>query len=65
MTKYRKENRDKMSMSDSDIIRYGVYNDMQNKYVDKYKEAIAKILNSHFYKDVSNIINDYLITYIY
>ncbi len=49
MTKYRKENRDKVSMSDTVIIRYGgLYNDMQNKNADKCKEAIAKKLFNHF-----------------
>ena len=44
--------------------QYDIYIDMQSKYYKIYKNEIMKKLNKYFYKDVSNIINDYLIQYI-
>lgn len=46
---------------DRNIMKYYRYREMQDTYVDKYKECVTKRLYNHFYKDVCNIINDYLI----
>ena len=40
------------------------YQQMQRDYLYQYKDEITKKLKKYFYKDVSNIINDYLIEYI-
>lgn len=59
MTYYKNKNPE--YASDHCIVRYYRYKQMELDYVDKYKENIQNALSNHFYKDVSNIINDYLI----
>lgn len=42
-------------------LHFHIYEMMQNKYMYKYKRDVANKLSKYFYKDLSNIINDYLI----
>ena len=57
MTRWKKDGNNE----DRDIMKYYRYKQMELDYVDKYKENIQNALSKYFYKDVSNIINDYLI----
>ena len=62
MTYYKNKNNE--YISDECIVRYNRYKEMQSFYVSGYKLSISMELSKYFYKDVSNIINDYLIQYI-
>ena len=59
MTRWKKDGNN--NNKDRDIVRYYRYKEMELNYVFKYKEDIENKLSKYFYKDVANIINDYLI----
>ena len=42
-------------------LHFHIYEMMQNKYMYRYKKEVSNKLRKYFYKDVANIINDYLI----